>query len=203
MQAAIEVEGRNKVDALKVKKKLEQDINDLELALDALSKAKGDFERSNKKYQQQIRDLQHLIDEEHRLRHTAREELSASEKRAALLAGELEDMKSQIEILEKNRKVIEGELTEAVERISELTSTNSALNVGKKKLDSDIHTLKASTATCNVLFRGLLPSLSFCYLFVTIIGLAFLNFLFWSCGILKELSKIYKYFLGFLLTKRQ
>lgn len=164
MQTTIEVEGRNKVEALKVKKKLEQDINDLELALDALSKAKGDVERSNKKYQQQIRDLQQLVDEEHRLRHTAREELSASEKRATLLAGELEDMKSQIEVLEKNRKVIEGELTEAVERISELTSTNSALNVGKKKLESDIHTLKASTATCNVLYMGFQPSLILCYL---------------------------------------
>lgn len=127
-----------------MKKKLEQDINDLELALDALSKSKGDIERNNKKYQQQIRELQQMVDEEHKLRHTAREELVASERRATLLAGELEDMKSQLEVLEKNRKVYEGELTEAAERISELTTANSALNVSKKKLESDIQTIRVS-----------------------------------------------------------
>lgn len=147
LQTSIEAEARNKVEALKTKKKLEQDINDLELALDTLNKSKGDVERSNKKYQQQIRDLQQMVEEEHRLRHAAKEELVASERRATVLAGELEDNKSQIEILEKNHKVLEGELTEAVERISELTSANSVLNVGKKKLESDIQTIKASSRT--------------------------------------------------------
>jgi len=135
-----------------VKKKLEQDINDLELALDALSKAKTDVERTNKKYQVQIRELQQMVDEEHRLRHTAREELVASERRATLLAGELEDMKSQLEVLDKNRKVLEGELTEAAERISELSTANSSLSVSKKKLESDVQTIRVSTVLYCVVY---------------------------------------------------
>jgi len=60
MQLSLEAESRNKVDAMRVKKKLEQDINDLELTLDGVNKAKAETERNFKKYQQQIRDLQQV-----------------------------------------------------------------------------------------------------------------------------------------------
>jgi len=60
MQMNLEAESRGKVDALRVKKKLEQDINDLELTLDGVNKAKAETERNFKKYQQQIRDLQQV-----------------------------------------------------------------------------------------------------------------------------------------------
>jgi len=60
MQLNVETESRNKVDAMRVKKKLEQDINDLEMTLDGVNKAKAETERNFKKYQQQIRDLQQV-----------------------------------------------------------------------------------------------------------------------------------------------
>jgi len=60
MQLNLDSESRNKMEALRVKKKLEQDINDLEMTLDGLNKAKAETERNFKKYQQQIRDLQQV-----------------------------------------------------------------------------------------------------------------------------------------------
>ena len=60
IQINLDSESRSKVDALRVKKKLEQDINDLELTLDGVNKAKAETERNFKKYQQQIRDLQQV-----------------------------------------------------------------------------------------------------------------------------------------------
>jgi len=60
MQINLEAETRNKVEAMRVKKKLEQDINDLELTFDGVNKAKAETERNFKKYQQQIRDLQQV-----------------------------------------------------------------------------------------------------------------------------------------------
>lgn len=68
MQINLEAECRNKVEAMRVKKKLEQDINDLEMALDAVNKAKIESEKNFKKYQQQIRDLQQHLEEEQRAR---------------------------------------------------------------------------------------------------------------------------------------
>jgi len=60
MQLNLETESRNKLEAMRVKKKLEQDINDLEMTLDGVNKAKAETERNFKKYQQQIRDLQQV-----------------------------------------------------------------------------------------------------------------------------------------------
>jgi len=60
MQLNLEAESRNKMDAMRVKKKLEQDINELEVTLDAVNKARAETERNFKKYQQQIRDLQQV-----------------------------------------------------------------------------------------------------------------------------------------------
>lgn len=68
MQINLETEARNKMEALRIKKKLEQDINDLEMTLDGVNKAKAETEKNFKKYQQQIRDLQQLLDEEQRAR---------------------------------------------------------------------------------------------------------------------------------------
>ena len=60
MQFNMETESRNKVEAMRVKTKLEQDINDLEMTLDGINKAKAKTERNFNKYQQQIRDLQQV-----------------------------------------------------------------------------------------------------------------------------------------------
>ena len=60
MQLNLEAESRNKVEAMRVKKKLEQDITELEVTLDGVNKARAETERNFKKYQQQIRDLQQV-----------------------------------------------------------------------------------------------------------------------------------------------
>lgn len=62
MQASLEAESKGKIDAMKVKKKLEQDINELEIALDAANRGKAELEKNIKKFQQQVRvSVQNLI----------------------------------------------------------------------------------------------------------------------------------------------
>lgn len=55
MQASLEAEAKGKAEALRIKKKLEQDINELEVALDQANRGKAEFEKNVKKYQQTIR----------------------------------------------------------------------------------------------------------------------------------------------------
>lgn len=55
MQASLEAEAKGKAEAMRIRKKLEQDINELEVALDAANRAKADLEKNVKRYQQQIR----------------------------------------------------------------------------------------------------------------------------------------------------
>lgn len=54
----MEQEARGKGELLRVKKKLESDINDLEIALDHANKANADAQKNLKRHQEQIRELQ-------------------------------------------------------------------------------------------------------------------------------------------------
>ena len=55
VQASLEAESKGKAEALRIKKKLEQDINELEVALDQANRGKAELEKNVKKYQQTIR----------------------------------------------------------------------------------------------------------------------------------------------------
>jgi chromosome segregation ATPase len=76
-----------------------------------------------------------------------REEIVAAERRSALLAGEIEELRAQIDVLEKTRKMVEGELHEAADRIADLTASNSSLAAIKKKLETDLQALHVSSST--------------------------------------------------------
>ena len=54
IQASLETETKGKADALRIKKKLEQDINELEVALDQANRCKADAERAVKNAQKAV-----------------------------------------------------------------------------------------------------------------------------------------------------
>jgi chromosome segregation ATPase len=143
LQINLDAETRNKVEAMRVRKKLEQDINELEMALDNVNKARQEMEKNCKKHQQQTRDLQQQLEEEHRARQKQRDEMTASERRSAVLSGEIEELRAQIDVYEKTRKMVEGELQEAIDRIGELNATNATLSAVKKKMEADIQALQS------------------------------------------------------------
>lgn len=61
MQASLEAESRGKAEAMRAKKKLEQDINELEIAVDVAHKDKSDVEKTIKKLQSQIKEMQSQV----------------------------------------------------------------------------------------------------------------------------------------------
>jgi len=54
VQASLEAESRTKTEALRAKKKLEADINELEMAADDANRARAECEKMIKKFQQQV-----------------------------------------------------------------------------------------------------------------------------------------------------
>lgn len=60
MQASFEAEARGKAEALKSKKKLEADINELEAALDGANRGRAESEKNVKKLQAAIKDVQQV-----------------------------------------------------------------------------------------------------------------------------------------------
>merc|ERR1712115_306965 len=68
MQASLESEQRAKAEALRIKKKLEGDINELEIAPDHANKANSEAHKSIKRFQGQLRDVEVLYEDEARQR---------------------------------------------------------------------------------------------------------------------------------------
>merc|ERR1712066_150443 len=66
MQASLESEQRAKAEALRIKKKLEGDINELEIALDHANKANSEAQKAIKRYQGQMREAECAYEEEQR-----------------------------------------------------------------------------------------------------------------------------------------
>ena len=73
MQASLEAEARGKAEAMRMKKKIESDINELEVALDGANRGRAEAEKNIKKCQQQISDISLALEEEHRGREEARD----------------------------------------------------------------------------------------------------------------------------------
>jgi len=141
MQASLEAEVRGKAEALRGKKKLEQDINELEVALDIANKARAEAEKNVKKFQIQVTELHSHIETEIRNRDEAKEQHLAAERRSIVLAGELEELRTQLESAERARKAAESELHEASDRVSELSITVTQLTAHKRKLENEIHAI--------------------------------------------------------------
>jgi peptidoglycan hydrolase CwlO-like protein len=58
MQATLETESRSRAELMRMKKKLESDINELEIALDHANKANGDAQKNLRHFQDQIKEIQ-------------------------------------------------------------------------------------------------------------------------------------------------
>ncbi|CAF0719696.1 unnamed protein product [Adineta steineri] len=143
MQASLEAEARSKTEALKQKKKLESDINELEVALDHANRTNADLQKTLKRVQQNILELQVQVEEEQRQRDEAREVALVAERRANLITGELEELRTALEQAERARKAAESELHDAADRISDVSTQNANLSSQRRQLESTIAAMQA------------------------------------------------------------
>merc|ERR1719228_723451 len=143
MQASLEAEAKSKAEALRMKKKLEADINELEIALDHANKANGDVQKQIKRAQADMKDMQVRMEEEQRLASEYREQCSGSERKANAINGELEESRTLLEQSDRGRRQAESELADANETLSHLTAQHGSLSVAKRKLEGEYQTLHA------------------------------------------------------------
>ncbi|KAK6638239.1 hypothetical protein RUM44_008668 [Polyplax serrata] len=141
MQASLEAEAKGRAEALRMKKKLEADINELEIALDHANKANAEAQKNIKRYQQQLKDVQTALEEEQRARDDAREQLGIAERRANALQNELEESRTLLEQADRGRRQAEQELSDAHEQLNELSAQNTSVSAAKRKLESELQTL--------------------------------------------------------------
>merc|ERR1719362_2794918 len=142
-QAALETEAKGKAEALRMKKKLESDVGELEIALEHSNANNVETQKAIKKYQVQIRDAATKLADEQRAKEIARDTLVASEKKAHGMQNALEETKTLLEQADRNRRTVEHELADVNESLSDTTVQTQAIAAAKRKLESEMATLHA------------------------------------------------------------
>merc|ERR1712157_626656 len=146
--ASLEAEQRAKAEALRIKKKLESDINELEIALDHANKANAEALKSIKRYQNQQREVEGALEEEHRLHVQIAEKAGLAERKANALHGELEESRALLDSADRGKKQTEMELAEARSAVNDMTAINSKAMSEKRHLESACHTMHAEIDDC-------------------------------------------------------
>merc|ERR1711915_1138464 len=143
MQNSLEAEAKAKAEALRMKKKLESDINELEISLDHSNKSNGDISKQIKKVQVEIKDLQDRAMEEQHLASEYREQFGVAERRANALHGELEESRTLLEQSDRGRRQAESDLADVHEQLVDLSNQNASLGVAKRKLEGEMQQMNA------------------------------------------------------------
>merc|ERR1711902_206533 len=141
MQMELESETKGKVEALRMKKKLESDVCDLGVALEHANAANAESQRNIKRIQTTIREVQAKYEEEVRAKTAAQDALIAAERRVNANQNALEEARTLLEQYDRNRRMIEQELADTNETLSQQTCTNQAINGAKSKCEAEMNNL--------------------------------------------------------------
>jgi myosin heavy chain 6/7 len=141
--ASLEAEQRAKSEALRIKKKLESDINELEIALDHANKANSEGQKAIKRYQGTLRETIQGFEDESRARQEVMEQVGISERKANALSGEVEESRALLDSADRAKRQLDSELADARNAVNEMGVINSRAMHDKRNVESLIHTLQA------------------------------------------------------------
>merc|ERR1711981_202150 len=143
MQSALETESKGKAEGLRMKKKLESDVGELEMSLEHANANNVETQKAIKKFQAQIRDAQSKLEDESRGKAIGHDQLVAADRKAHAMQNALEEARSLLEISDRNRRMTEQELSDANESLSDATVQNQSVAAAKRKLEAEMQTLNA------------------------------------------------------------
>merc|ERR1712079_627228 len=141
--ASIEAEQRAKGEALRVKKQLEGEINELEIGLDHANKANSEGIKSIKRYQTQLRETIQCFEDEARSRAQICEQVGISERKAAALSGEVEESKALLDGANRSIRQLQNDIADSRGAVNNMQTINGRDMTSKRQLESSIHPLQA------------------------------------------------------------
>uniref|UniRef100_U3KB47 Myosin heavy chain 1 n=1 Tax=Ficedula albicollis TaxID=59894 RepID=U3KB47_FICAL len=138
MQSTLDAEIRSRNEALRLKKKMEGDLNEMEIQLSHANRVAAEAQKNLRNTQAVLKDTQIHLDDALRTQDDLKEQVAMVERRANLLQAEVEELRAALEQTERSRKLAEQELLDASERVQLLHTQNTSLINTKKKLETDI-----------------------------------------------------------------
>merc|ERR1719445_862863 len=127
MQAAVETEAKGKAEALRMKKKLEGDVLDLECNLEHANAANA--------------ETQSKLEGEQLAKEKAHDALIVADRKCNSNQNALEEARTLLEQADRARRMVEQELADTNETLSDQTCQNQAIQASKMKIESEMGTL--------------------------------------------------------------
>ncbi|XP_058708107.1 myosin heavy chain, skeletal muscle, adult-like [Poecile atricapillus] len=143
MQSTLDAEIRSRNEALRLKKKMEGDLNEMEIQLSHANRMAAEAQKNLRNTQAVLKDTQIHLDDALRTQDDLKEQVAMVERRANLLQAEVEELRAALEQTERSRKMAEQELLDASERVQLLHTQNTSLINTKKKLETDISQIQS------------------------------------------------------------
>merc|ERR1712126_696124 len=143
MSASLEAEQKAKGEALRVKKALEGEINELEIGLDHANKAHSEGLKSIKRYQAQLKETIQLYEDEARSRSQIMEQVGISERKAAALSAEVEESKALLDSADRAKRQLDLEIADGRNAVNNMQVINGRDMTAKRGLEGSIHTIQA------------------------------------------------------------
>ncbi|XP_041092606.1 myosin-7-like [Polyodon spathula] len=142
LQTSLESETRSRNEALRLKKKMEGDLNEMEIQLSQANRIAAESQKQLKSVHANLKDAQLQLDDSLRANDDLKENIAIVERRNNLLQAELEELRAVLEQTDRGRKLAEQELLDISERVQLLHSQNTSLINQKKKLEADTSQLQ-------------------------------------------------------------
>ncbi|CAB1341169.1 unnamed protein product [Coregonus sp. 'balchen'] len=142
LQSSLESETRSRNEALRLKKKMEGDLNEMEIQLSQANRQAAEAQKQLKGLHSHLKDSQLQLDDALRGSDDLKENIAIVERRNNLMQAELDELRAMVEQTERGRKLAEQELLDVSERVQLLHSQNTSLLSQKKKLEGDTSQLQ-------------------------------------------------------------
>merc|ERR1712228_340299 len=129
--------------ALRMKKKLEGDVLDLECNLEHANAANAETQRNIKTYQLGLREAQSKLEGEQLSKEKAHDALIVADRKCNSNQNALEEARTLLEQADRARRMVEQELADTNETLSDQTCQNQAIQASKMKIESEMATLSS------------------------------------------------------------
>merc|ERR1719431_2507474 len=136
MQTALESETKAKVELQRQKRKLEADVVELSTNLEHANAANNESQKGIKKIANHIRETQAMFEEENHNKTAEQDRLLTGERKCNSTSNALEQA-------DRNRRLVDNELADTNETLSELTCTNQAVSATKHKCEGEMKNIGA------------------------------------------------------------
>ncbi|XP_029010914.1 myosin-7B-like [Betta splendens] len=141
LQTNLEAEVRSRTEAVRLRKKMESDLNEMEMQLAQANRQATESQRIIRHLQTQVKEQQVELDDKVQLSNQLKEQMVLLERRCTLMTAEEEELRGILEQTDRGRKMAEHELVEVAERVNLLTTQNAGLVNQKRKLEVDLSLL--------------------------------------------------------------